>query len=409
MVYGLNYVPELIGIGKYTSEMCEWLASRGHQVTVVTAFPHYPDWKVPPGFDNRRYVREESGGVHVRRCPLYVPKVPRGAVRILSQASYVVSSAPVALRHAWRHRPKVVMAIAPVLLSAAPALAAARLAGARTWLHIQDFEVDAAFELGMLKGERARRLAGAIESGLMRRFDTVSTISPRMAEGAARKGVAASRIVEFRNWVDTELIAPGDRMTGYRRELGLGVDDVVALYSGSMVAKQGLEHLVPVARRLASEQANIMFVLCGNGTMRAELMAGLEGLPNVRFLDLQPLARLPELLATADIHLLPQRAAIMDLVMPSKLPPMFASGRPVVAQAVTGTQVAREVEGRGLVVPPGDESELADAILRLADDAALRRSLGEAGRAHAADRWSREHILGELEARLERLAAEGSS
>lgn len=405
MVYGLNYAPELIGIGKYTSEMCEWLAGRGHGVTAITAFPHYPDWTVPTGFDSRRYAREERAGVDVRRCPLYVPKVPGGAKRVASQASFAASSAAVALRHARRTRPQVIMAVAPALLSTAPALMAARLSGARTWLHVQDFEVDAAFDLGMLKGGAARRLASGIEGSLLRRFDVVSTISPPMMAGAERKGVAPSRIAEFRNWVDTDLIAPRDRQTSYRRELGIHADDVVALYSGSMVAKQGLEHLVPVARRLASERPGVVFILCGNGTMRAELTAGLDGMANVRFLDLQPLSRLPELLASADIHLLPQRAAIMDLVMPSKLPPMFASGRPVVAQAKAGTQVAVEVEGRGLVVPPADEDALAQAILRLADDATLRDELGRAGRTHSLERWSRTGILADLEARLEDLAA----
>ena len=113
--------------------------------------------------------------------------------------------------------------------------------------------------------------------------------------------------------------------------------------------------------------------------------------------------RLNELLAMADIHLLPQRADAADLVMPSKLTGMLASARPVVATAQPGTELAQVVQGCGLVVPPEDPRALADAILVLAADAAWRARLGSAGRLHAAQHMDREAVLKSFETALQAL------
>ncbi len=146
-----------------------------------------------------------------------------------------------------------------------------------------------------------------------------------------------------------------------------------------------------------------MFVLCGNGAGRADLVARCQGLTNVRFLDLQPAERLPDLLATADIHLLPQRADAADLVMPSKLTGMLASARAVVATAHTGTELANVVQTCGLVVPPEDPAALAQAIHTLALDAALRERLGAAGFAYTQAHLDREAVLQRFEADVEQL------
>src|SRR5581483_3577103 len=126
------------------------------------------------------------------------------------------------------------------------------------------------------------------------------------------------------------------------------------------------------------------------------------------FLDLQPQELLPDLLAAADIHLLPQRAEVADLVLPSKLAPMLASGRPIVAMAAEGTQLAAEVQGAGLVIKPGDTQGFMDALARLAQDPALRGELGRRGRAAAEARWDGQAILGRLEARLMALAEQSA-
>ena len=209
LIYGINFSPELTGIGKYTGEMAAWLAARGHEVRVVTAPPYYPDWQVWTGFSGWRYqLADEAGGsLRVVRCPLWVPARPSGLTRLLHLASFALSSLPVLLWQ-WRWRPAVVFAVAPPLFCAPGAWLAARLAGGKAWLHIQDYEVDAAFDLGLLKGARLRRMALAGERWLLRRFDRVSTISRRMLALAQAKGVAAGCLVLFPNWVDVLAIRP---------------------------------------------------------------------------------------------------------------------------------------------------------------------------------------------------------
>jgi colanic acid biosynthesis glycosyl transferase WcaI len=281
-------------------------------------------------------------------------------------------------------------------------VAFASLRGARSGLHIQDYEVDAAFDLGLIKGNTLRRWVQRAERWLMRRFDCVATISGRMVDRARSKGVAPARVVHFPNWVDIKRITPLNRPSTYRAELGLAPDAVVALYSGNMGNKQGLEVLVEVAR-LLQDDPGIQLVFGGNGSGRADLQARCAGLTNVRFLDLQPLERLSDWLGLADVHLLPQRADAADLVMPSKLTGMLASGRAVLATAMPDTELCRVVThdaACGLVVPPESPAAMADALRALAADPAHRAKLGVNGRRHAEAELSRDVILRRFETQL---------
>ncbi|HEY2892123.1 MAG TPA: WcaI family glycosyltransferase, partial [Dongiaceae bacterium] len=177
LIHGLNYAPEPTGIGKFTGEMAEWLAGRGHRVQVVTTPPYYPDWRIGAGYSSWGWRHETIAGVDIYRCPLYVPNKPRGTTRLLHLLSFAASSLPVAMARSLIFRPDVVITIAPALVSVPGSWIAARLAGARAFLHIQDFEIDAAFALGIVSGGPVRRLALALESWLLRRFDAVSSIT----------------------------------------------------------------------------------------------------------------------------------------------------------------------------------------------------------------------------------------
>jgi colanic acid biosynthesis glycosyl transferase WcaI len=346
-------------------------------------------------------AREISGGEEVKsltvyRCPLWVPAKPSGLKRLLHLASFALSSFPIMLRQIF-WRPDVVMVIEPPLFCAPQAWLVARLSGSKAWLHVQDYEVAAGFNLGLLKGAILRELILGCESWLMKRFDRVSTISQRMLDSALAKGVASNKVVLFRNWVEINHNQPNGN--AYRAELGIPSDAIVALYSGNMGGKQGLEILSQVASLLCDAR-NIVFVFCGNGAGRDDLIAHCAGLLNVKFIDLQPADRLGALLAMADIHLLPQRADAADLVMPSKLTGMMASARPVVATAKTGTELATVVQDCGLVVPPEQPQAFADAVFMLAGDVALREKLGSAGRKYAESFLERNSVLSKLEEQI---------
>jgi colanic acid biosynthesis glycosyl transferase WcaI len=401
LVQGINFAPGLIGIAKYTTEMCAALAARGHEIHVITAPPYYPNWAVPAPYRATRYQNETIETISVTRCPLYVPRAPTGTRRFLHHASFAASSALATLYYARRMRPDVIFAVAPSLMSAPAAYLAARVCGAISWLHIQDFEIDAAFDLGFLSGQAIRRLALAGERRLLRAFDCVSSISPKMIDHLHEKGVDNGRVFDLRNWVDTTFIKPSDRLTSYRLTLKIDAAKIVALYSGNMSAKQGLESLAQAAHWLAVNCPEVVVILCGAGPMRPRLEAQTAGLANVHFLDLQPNAKLSELLATADIHLMPQRPEAADLVWPSKLAGMLASGRPIVAMADAGSGLAAEIKRVGIAVPTGSGEALARAVAGLAGDANLRKQYGKEARRVALAEWDLSAIMVALERRLE--------
>lgn len=393
LVVGLNYTPDLIGIAKYTTELCEGLVERGCEVEVVTAPPYYPAWRVPTDYRAGRRSRETLNGVRLWRRRIYVPAAPGGLKRLAHLVSFGLAALGPAARRAKAMKADVVLCVAPALFAAPAALLAARAAGSTSWLHVQDFELDAAFELGLLKGGLARRLGLGFERWILGAFDRVSTISPKMVERLRDKGVAAERALEIRNWADVEQITPQPSSdTPLRRELGVPPEAPVLLYSGNMAAKQGLEVIAQAAEALETARPHAVFLLIGNGPLRPKLEALCAGRTNVRFLDLQPAERVPEVLATADIHLLPQRAEAADLVLPSKLAPMLASGRPIAAMAAAGTSLAAEIDGAGLVTDPRDPAAWIGALTTLIDDPDRRR-LGEQGRRGALQRWDRRAVI----------------
>jgi len=399
LIHGINFYPETAGVGKYTGEMAHSLAVAGHEVRVVTAPPSFPQWRVTPGYSAWRYdwqqLPSQPEKLTVCRCPTWVPKNPDGLKRLFHLASFALSSLPVMLwRALWR--PDLVLLVEPTFCCAPQALLTARLAGAKAWLHIQDFEVDAAFELGDLTFSRGQALAQTFERWLLRKFDRVSAISGQMVSRLLLKGVDQSRCVHFPNWVDTRAIFPLPNPSSLRRKLGIAENAIVALYSGSMGKKQGLDLLVDTARQLL-HRSDLRFVFCGDGSYRQVFVEKAKGLSNVTILPFQPSERLNDLLNLADIHLLPQRAGAADLVMPSKLTGMLASGRPVLATATPGTELASAVLGHGIVVPPGDLNAFVSALLDLAADGDLRQTLGHAARKYAVSHLNRDDILRRFE------------
>jgi len=391
LLYSANFAPEPTGIGKYSGEMAKWLVQRGHSVRVVAAPPYYPAWKMDPAYVWPPYRRESWHGVDVWRAPLWVPSKPGGLARVVHLLSFAISSFPIMVQQIF-WRPDLVITVAPAFLCAPAGLLTAKLCGAQSWLHLQDFEVDLAFRMGLLKGSLLQRLILRMERGLLRRFDSVSSISSRMVEQLLKKGVKTERIRYFPNWVDITHIKPTAANSRYRDELGIAHDAVVVMFSGSLGGKQGLMVIPSVAKLLAARK-DLVFLICGDGVMKPQLQKAAAGLVNVRFLPLQPFDRLGELLCTADIHLLPQSQGAADLVLPSKLSGMLASGRPVVSTCRPGTELETVVSKCGVVVPPEDDAALAAAICKLADNPALRLELGRRARNFAETNFERDAIL----------------
>jgi colanic acid biosynthesis glycosyl transferase WcaI len=405
LIYSMHFWPEPTGIGKYSGEMAFWLSRQGHDVRVICSPPWYPFWAVQKPYRSASFETEQTGGIRITRCPQWVPRRPTGLTRIICLGSFAISSFAVALKSIF-WRPDVVFAVEPPFFCLPGAIIAAKLSRACAWLHVQDFEVDAAVELGIFRFPGLNWLLRKVEALLFRCFDRCSTISDRMLDLLKQRCGQPEKCSLFRNWVDLKVIYPMESSLPFRKELGIGSHDIVALYSGNIGEKQGLEIAIEAARML-NQESSITFVFCGNGAAVHRIRSLSEGLPNLRWLPVQPVERLNELLNLADIHLLPQKADAADLVMPSKLTGMLASGRPVVATAAAGTQVSEVVQQCGIVVSPGDTAAFAEAISRLAADPQLRQQQGIAARKIAVNELEADRVLFGFEAMLEAAIRQG--
>lgn len=368
LVYGINYSPELTGIGKYTGEMVEWMASQGHEVRVITAPPYYPEWQVGKHYSSWRYRREE-GAATVWRCPLYVPKQPSTLKRLIHLGSFALSSFfPLMAQRRWK--PDRIIGVVPTLFCIPGMRLLGKLSGARTLLHIQDYEVDAMLGLGMAgkgKGGKVARLASAFERSGLHNVDYVSTISRSMMNKAQEKGVAAEKVIFFPNWSEVARfrdVAPAD-VAALRAQLGLAEAHKIVLYSGNIGEKQGLENVIDAAAALSDKPWQFVIVGQGGGKARLEKMARERGLQNIQFFPLQSYDALPALLKMADCHLVVQKRGAADAVLPSKLTNILAVGGNAVITAEAHTelgQLCTSLPGIAVCVEPESVPALVAGI-----------------------------------------------
>ena len=295
--------------------------------------------------------------------------------------------------------------IAPAFFCAPGALLLGRLCGRNTitWLHIQDFELDAAFELGLLKGRILRSLAEIMERFILRGFVRVSSISRAMVNLAKVKGVESSRSVLLPNWVDLNNIQPQDasaRLSNlYRLKLGISADQLVLMYSGSMNKKQGLELLVESIEHL-SDLPQLVWLFAGEGPSKTAFVRSTARFSNVIHLPLQPAEQMNDWLNAADIHLLPQKAGAADLVLPSKLLGMLASGRPVVATSSAGSELFDLVSMAGACTEPGDSKAFSRAIRLLVGDVDRRLLTSKMARKLSEECFGQSTVLARFEHQL---------
>lgn len=348
LIYSLNYSPELTGIGKYNGELSVELTRRNQQVSVVSAPPYYPEWRRHQGYLNK-WSKEVVEGVSVYRCPIYVPRNVTSISRVFHLLSFAFSSG-LRLIRLLRLKPEIVFLVQPTLFCAPVALVYGWLTGARTILHIQDYEIDAMFGLKVGGGVVARRdkqgifhrLIYCVESWVMSRFDLVTTISNSMLERASEKGVGQDRLRLFPNWSDTDFVTPEVDGSEIRREWGYSAEDKLVLYSGNIGQKQGLGVVLEAAKAMESHP-NVKFLLIGTGAFASELQQAAKdkGLTNIEFKPLQPWEDVPKILAMADVHLVVQKVGAADAVLPSKLTNILSAGGHALVTAEKNTELGK--------------------------------------------------------------------
>jgi colanic acid biosynthesis glycosyl transferase WcaI len=383
-----HFAPDTAPTGTVMTRIVTELAGRGHELHVVTSLPWYRRHAVEDGWRGRLVRRERTEWGSISRIHPF-PAADKANLlrRALAFIAFSLIALPVALTAGGRpRRIDAVLSMSPPLTLGGVGALVARARSGRAVFNIQDVCPDAAVRTGAITNRRIIALAERLERLTYRLSDAVTVLSGDLLDNLTAKVPADRRedLQVITNFVDTELITPGPSDNDYRREHGL--TGIVAMYAGNVGFSQSLDTVVEAARRLP----DITFVINGDGAARERLERDASELANLALIGYQPAERLPEVLAAADIHLVPLRAGLGSVSVPSKTYTALAAARPVIAAVDPGTAIAQLIgdAGCGLAVSPDDADALVAAIEELAADPERCCRLGEAGRAWVVDHAS---------------------
>jgi colanic acid biosynthesis glycosyl transferase WcaI len=377
-----HYAPDVAPTGTVMTAIADQLVAQGHELHIVTSLPWYRLHDVEPEWRGRPWRTERHGQSHITRVHPFPTDKSNLRARAMGFAGFIGLSSLVALFS--RRRPDVVFAMSPPLPIGVAGLVVARLRRAPFVFNIQDVFPDVAVELGLLTDRRVIRAASALERFAYRHADAVTVLSDDLRENVTaklgRQRRRPTRVEVIPNFVDTVAITPSPKDNDYRREHGLTGKQVV-MYAGNVGLSQSIGLLLDAARVLA-DRPDVVFVINGGGAARPGLELAAADLPNVKFVDYQPIERLPEVLAAADIHVVPLKTGLAKASVPSKLYSILASARPVLASVDPDTEVVRTLDaaGAGVAVPPDDPVAFTRALVTMLDDPATAEAQGTAGR-----------------------------
>lgn len=365
LIYGINNSPELTGIGKYTGEMAHWFSDNGHDVKVVCAQPYYPEWKIHDGYKKYWYSSSMNNNLEVIRCPLYVPSNITKFKRIIHLASFSFSSF-FALFSKVSWNPDIIIHVTPTLFCSLNTLIFAQISGAKSVLHIQDYEIDAMFGLSRTKDGRIKNLILKIERKIYEKYDHISTISSGMIDRAISKGVKKEKLILFPNWCELDHLSSASYNANLFAKFNINLNQKIILYSGNIGEKQGLEVVIEAAKQL-QDINSLHFVFVGEGAAKDNLvdLAKEYALSNISFFPLQPYEILPDLLASASVHLVIQKSGVADMMLPSKLTNILAVGGNAIITADRNTtlgNLCRDFPGIAFLCKPESCNDLILSI-----------------------------------------------
>lgn len=366
-----NFSPELTGIGKYNGEMVNWLAANGYDCSVITTFPYYPHWKIDESYSKRSfwYKREHAKLEHpftTLRCPHYVPSKPTGARRLLSEVSILLSFSFGLIPLLFKKKYDYVVVVAPSFMLGLLGIVYKKLRGATFINHVQDLQIDAARDFGMINSDVMINFLLGIEKYIFGHANAVTTISTGMQSRLEEK--SGQKVGLFPNWVDLKMFYPIYDKASCKHKFGFNSTDKIFLYSGAIGEKQGIEMIIRAANSF-KDCKNARFVICGAGPYKQQLedMAISLSLKNVSFLPLQPINKFNLLLNMADVHLILQKSNAKDLLLPSKLSAILAVGGTPVVAALPGTSLYEIISNSqiGCIVEPENQKSFEKCITNL--------------------------------------------
>lgn len=370
-----HFAPDTAPTGVVMTRIVHELAALGHELHVVTALPWYREHRIEAGWGGRLWRRERTSWGSITRVHPFPGGDKRNLLRrALGFAGFSVLAGLASLPGG---RVDAVVAMSPPLTMGLTGWLTHLVRRGPLVFNIQDVFPDAAVETGAITNRRVIAIARWLERVSYARSAAVTVLSDDLRDNVAAKLRRPERVHVIPNFVDTVAITPAHRSTGLRRELGIG-DEPVVLYAGNVGFSQSLDMVLQAARRFPG----VTFLVNGDGSARAALQAEAADLRNLRFGGYQPAERVPEVLATGDIHLVPLKRGLGRVSVPSKTYSILAAGRPVLAAIDPGTEVPRMLaaSGGGVAVPPDDLPAFCTALQSLLDDPAAATAMGLAGR-----------------------------
>ncbi len=373
-IVGINYAPEMTGIGPYTRAMAQSLVQAGAGVHMITGMPHYPQWSVDdPAYASGNYWHETDGHVRVTRCRHWVPPQSTLKNRARMESSFFAR----ALRTLLRDRSDLVIAVTPSLAGLGAAAFGAK--GRRLAAVVQDLTGVAACETGAA-GQRVGSALRGSEYSLLRRCSRVGVISTEFGRTLRHNGLLQERIVDLPNFSHIDRIDIS--ATAARQRLGWHPDRFTVVHTGNMGAKQGLEAVVEAARIGAAAGADIDFVLMGDGNERRQLESAAEGIRHLRILPPVSAQDYPQVLAAADLLLINELPGVSGMSLPSKLTSYAAAGKPILAAVDPSGITANYLRDMhfGHIIESGSGANLVRAAQGLREDQPRLESLARASR-----------------------------
>jgi glycosyltransferase involved in cell wall biosynthesis len=388
------------------SELAESLRNRGHEVSVLTGYPNYPSGTLYEGYRLRFAEHTEIDGIPVVRAFEYPDHGTRAAGRIANYVTFMLS-APLASLMAPRC--DVIYVWHPPLTVGIAAAIIARLRRVAFVYDVQDIWPESAVLSGMLKPGPLVRFMSWLERVVYRQADHILVTTDGARQNLVAKGVPEGKVSVMRHWIDDRVftIVGEEARTVIRTREQWG-DRFVVLFGGNVGLVQGLDTVIDAAAALPAS-SNTLVVIVGDGTDRQRLQSRVQALgleQRVQFLGRQPPESMPGFFAAADallVHL--KKSELSRLVIPTKTLAYLASGRPIIMAMEGAAAELVTTAAAGVAVPPDDAARLADAMeamRRLSD--VERTAMGARGMAYLSAHFTREVVIPEYEALLQRFA-----
>nr|WP_321221275.1 WcaI family glycosyltransferase [uncultured Psychroserpens sp.] len=396
-IIGVNYAPEDSAIGLYTTQKAEYLVSKGYNVSVVTGFPYYPQWAIRKEYKNKkRWYTETINDVKVYRYKQYVPSNPTFLKRIIHLLSFTFGNIINLFKIA---KPDYVICIVPFTSSILLGWFLKLRYKSKLWIHIQDFEFDAAIDSGLLNSNKSFFIKGILwlEGALLNKADVISTISNGMLKKLNSK-VKNKKTYYLTNWLDTSKFRVKTKQT----HPYLNSEKFKILYSGNIGAKQDWDFFFKILDELNTIN-DIEVIIVGEGAEKEKVVEGLKQYNFVKHFNLVPYEELPVLLSSADMHFLFQKSDVIDTVMPSKLLGMMASSKPSIVTGNKNSEVAtvyKDSQG-GYYYSDNLIEQVVDCIKNLKENKALCTELGENAETYVVKNYSKQNILDRFIAELD--------